>query len=255
MPSSKMIEVGLKCDSVVRRRKEDGPVEPYIIKHGFADLDFYVTTLQAQEWYDPPKLYVVLEYGWVAANIPIKGKNVVDAGSHRGHYSVVLAAQHPNRLSLIDAHDPNMDAAEANLALNHFKAEKMLTGAIWKEKGKIRYDGHSNGALVLNEEGGFEVDSFRLEDIDPKAQVVKLDIEGAEYAVIPEVLENKNMNVESWIIEFHSGHNTKEAPDITAELLKENGYRLDWVNRDKMTVEPYQLGTEWKTHSTLFARR
>jgi len=227
--------------------------EPYIIDHGFADLDFFVATQQAADWYDPPKDYVLLEYGWVAANIPIKGKNVVDAGSHHGHYSVVLASQHPNRLSLVDTHDPNMDAAEANLALNHFTAHKMLTAAIWNEAGEVRYDGRPNGALVINGEGGVEVGSLRLEDIDAKAEVVKLDVEGAEYVVIPEALET--MNVESWIIEFHSGHSVEAAPDITAELLKENGYRLDWVNRETMKVEPYKIGTEWKTHSTIFARR
>ena len=253
MLSPRMIEVGLKCDSVIRKRKEDKPVEPYIIKHGFADLDFYVTTTQAADWYDPPKKYVVLEYGWVAANIPIKGKNVVDAGSHHGHYSIVLASQHPNRLSLIDTHDPNMDAAEANLALNAKHAWQMLTAALWNEKGKVRYDGHSNGALMINAEGGIEVDSLRLQDIDNKAEVVKLDIEGAEYVVIPEALET--MNVESWIIEFHAGHNIKEAPDITANLLKEKGYQLDWINREKMVVEPYKIGTEWTAHSTIFARR
>jgi FkbM family methyltransferase len=248
-----MIEIGLKCDSVIRPRKVDKPVEPYIIKHGFSDLDFYITTEQAADWYDPPKDYVLLEYGWVAANIAIKGKNVVDAGSHHGHYSVVLASQYPHRLSLIDTHDPNMDAAEINLSLNHFKPWQMSTAALWNEKTTLRYDGHPNGALMVNQEGGIEVDSLRLKDVDLKAEVVKLDIEGSEYVVIPEALET--MNVESWIIEFHSGHNIKEAPDITANLLKENGYELDWVNRDQMVVEPYKIGTEWTAHSTIFARR
>jgi len=82
---------------------------------------------------------------------------------------------------------------------------------------------------------------------------VKLDIEGAEYAVIPEALET--MNVESWIVEMHAGHEEPKAQDIMAQLFLEKGYRLDWVNRAEMKVEPYELGTEWTTHSTLFARR
>ena len=228
--------------------------EPYIIDHGFVDLDFFVATSQAADWYDPPKDYVLLEYGWVTANIDIVNKRVIDGGCHHGHYAVVLDRQHPKRLELVDVHQSNLDVCEVNMLLNaSAELGRWTHGALWNETGKIKYDGQSNGALVIEAEGGIEVNSFRLEDIDPKAEVVKLDIEGAEYAVIPEALET--MNVESWIIEFHSGHNIKEAPDITANLLKENGYRLDWVNRDKLVVEPYKIGTEWKTHSTVFARR
>jgi len=233
--------------------------DPYIIKHGFSDLDFFVATQQAADWYDPPKDYVLLEYGWVTANIDIKNKRVIDGGCHHGHYAVVLDRQHPKRLELVDIHESNLDVCEVNMLLNVSpELGRWVHGALWKETGKVNYDGRSNGALVINQqggagEGGIEVDAFRLKDIDPKAQVVKLDIEGAEYVVIPEALES--MNVESWIIEFHAGHNIKEAPDLTAELLREAGYELDWVNREKNVVEPYKIGTEWKTHSTIFARK
>ena len=44
-------------------------------------------------------------------------------------------------------------------------------------------------------------------------------------------------------------------PNDLARLFRDHGFKLDWVNREAMKVEPYRMGTEWKTHSTLIARR
>ena len=226
--------------------------EPYIIKHGFKDQDFFVATPLGRDWYDPPKPYTMLEYEWVAENIPIQQKCVVEAGSHHGHYSMVLASLQPYRLSLIDPHSSNMDIAEVNLRLNQFLPWQLITGALWNEPGKIHYNGYSNGALIS--EGGREVDSYLLKDIDSKAQVVKLDIEGAEYAVVPGIL--KTCNIDSWIIELHAGNTTEEnAQDHIAQILHKHKYGLDWVNKETMRVERYKLGTIWPDHSTLFGRR
>ena len=227
--------------------------EPYIIDHGFADLDFFVATPLAREWYDPPKDYVLLEYEWVAKNIEIERKWIIDGGCHHGHYGIVFMRQLCNAVQNVDPHAPNLDVAEVNFKLND--ADSMFHhAALWNESGTIRYSGTSNGAIVMNGEDGIEVPAFTLADVDPKAQVVKLDIEGAEYAVIPWALEHMPQ-IESWIIEFHVSEDMPDAPDVFAQMLASASYTLDWVNREKMVIEPYEFGTEWKTHSTLFARK
>jgi len=225
--------------------------EPYIIQHGFKNLDFFIATPLARDWYDPPKGYALLEYQWVIENIPLKGKVIVDGGCHHGHYSLVLAKEHPRRLIMVDPHIQNLDVAEVNLFLNCLhKGMSLRCAALWNQTGKINYDGQSNGAISFGE--GIEIDSIRLADLNPK--VVKLDIEGAEYVVVPDGLAT--CNVDSWIIEAHSGNQTEpNAQDHLARLLKDDGYELDWVNREKMVVERYKLGTIWPDHSTLFARR
>jgi len=225
--------------------------EPYIIRHGIKNLEFFIGTLLARDWYDPPKPYALLEYEWVIENIPLKEKVVVDGGCHHGHYALVLAQKSPKQLIMIDPHIANLDIAEVNMFLNCLhKGMSLRLGVLWNQTGKMRYSGNTNGAIVY--EGGIEVDAIRLADLNPK--VVKLDIEGAEYMVIPDALET--CNIDSWIIEAHSGNQTEaNVQDHLARLLKDDGYRLNWVNRETMKVEPYQLGTIWPDHSTLFARR
>jgi len=225
--------------------------EPYIIQHGFRNLDFFIATPLARDWYEPPKSYILLEYQWVAENIPLKGRVVIDGGCHHGHYSLVLAQKSPKQLIMVDPHIANLDIAEVNMFLNCLhRGMSLRCAAFWNQTGKINYDGQSNGAISFGE--GIEVDSIRLADLNPK--VVKLDIEGAEYTVVPDGLAT--CNVDSWIIEAHSGNQTNpNAQDNLARLLKDDGYKLDWVNREKMVVERYKLGTIWPDHSTLFGRR
>ena len=58
---------------------------------------------------------------------------------------------------------------------------------------------------------------------------MKLDIEGAEYELINNLINNKHIHlVEQLLIEFHHDvtHHTKKDTDNTIEKLKQAGFRL-----------------------------
>jgi FkbM family methyltransferase len=228
---------------------------PYTADHGVGSLRFIVTTAQADEWYVPIKDYAKLEYEWVLENVPLRNARVIDGGAHHGHYSLVFAHGGAH-VTAVDPNEENFVALGANMALNGFDNYYSLRVAVWKENGKVWFTGESNGMV-----GGFtgvQVPGMKLNVIDPLADVVKLDIEGAEHVVIPACLED--MHAHTWIVECHLSdwrqHNWPECnPDMIARLFKRAGFRLDWVNREKMIVEPYDIGTAWATHSTLIARR
>jgi FkbM family methyltransferase len=195
-----------------------------------------------------------LEYEWVLKNVDLSGR-AIDGGAHHGHYALVLAHGGAH-VTAVDPSPENIKALVLNMALNHLEDYSALCAAVWKDNNKVWFSGESNGMV-----GGFTgvlVDGTKLNAIDPEAQVVKLDIEGAEYVVIPACLDD--MRAHTWIVECHlsnwRGHNWPECtPDILARLFRDHGFKLDWVNREATRVEPYRIGTEWKTHSTLIARR
>ena len=217
-------------------------------------LRFLVTTPQAEAWYSPMRDYTRLEYEWVLRNVALDGERAIDGGAHHGHYALVLAKA-GTHVTAVDPNPDNMDVLLANMTLNDL-ACTILAAAVWKENGKVWLSGESNGMV-----GGFTgvlVDGMKLNAIDSEADVVKLDIEGAEYVVIPACLEE--MHAHTWIVECHlsdwRGHNWPECnPDDLARLFKDHGFRLDVVDRDRMAVVPYVMGTEWRTHGTLIARR
>jgi len=227
---------------------------PFIADHGIDRLRFRFATEQAQDWYDPIKPYVLLEYQWLLQNVDLTGR-AIDGGAHHGHYSVVLAHGGAHVMS-VDPHPDNLAALALNMELNGVENFTALQAAVWKENEKAWFSGETNGMV-----GGFtgvQVNGMKLNAIDPDADVVKLDIEGAEYVVIPACLDD--MQAHTWIVECHlsswRGHNWPGCnPGDLAYLFKAHDFRLDWVNRETMRVEPYLIGTEWKTHSTLIARR
>jgi FkbM family methyltransferase len=219
---------------------------PFVRKHGIDDLYFYVSTEEAERWYSPPKPYVLLEYEWVLEHIPLEGKIVVDGGANHGHYSVVLGRKGPIELHCVEPVPENAAVLKKNLALNATQAV-LHSEVLWSEEGEIGFNMGMNGSV---DGGGPPVKAARLQTLVPNAEVVKLDIEGIEFLVLPDAVAN--MGVESWIVETHIG---AADPNLIAKLFLDHGYQVDWVNREKMRVEPYRLGTYWESHSTLFARR
>jgi len=216
-------------------------------------LRFLVTTAQAETWYAPMRDYVRLEYEWVLENVDLSGR-AIDGGAHHGHYAMTFYSGGAH-VTAVDPNQDNLEVLAANMNLNKMECDTFLA-AIWKANEEVWFSGESNGMV-----GGFtgvRVAGLKLNAIDPEADVVKLDIEGAEYVVVPACLED--MHAHTWIVECHlsdwRGHNWPECnPNDLARLFRDHGFKLDWVNREAMRVEPYRIGTEWKTHSTLIARR
>lgn len=240
-----------KLKNGIRRRYFD--FQPYKKKLDIKGIDawFFYGTEQAREWYDPLKPYATLEYEWVLKNIQLEGQNIADCGSHHGQYSVVFAAGAKGNCNLL-AVDPmpmNCVLTEVNLSLNHLKGS-IEQCAITTKETEIRFSNQSNG--FISESGGMVVKGRKLSALMPNAQVVKLDIEGHEFVMLPQALEEMK-DVHSWIIEVHP--TVENNPDTLAQWLLDKGYSLDWVNRDKNVVEPYQLGTKWAIHTTIFARK
>lgn len=217
---------------------------------GVRDLDFFFATPMAVDWYKPPKDYVRLEYEWVLDNVKLEGQNVIDGGAHHGHYSLILAQGYPSQLTAVDPQESNCAIWRANMSMFANCPVSIIRAPIWPKNERIWFSGESNGHVnnVGTQGQGEWMQAFPLEEIDPNAEVVKLDIEGIEYLLIP---QSKLPKVHTWIVEVHH-------PGPAAELADyfiHNTYQVDWVNRETMTVEPYPVGHEWTGHGTLFARR
>ena len=223
--------------------------EPYIAPMGFRDLDFFFATELAEEWYDPPKEYVKLEYEWVLENVKLKDQNVIDGGAHHGHYSLILAQGFPAKLTAVEPQLSNCCIWRANMSMFANVPVTMIQAPIWNKNERVWFSGESNGHVNKTGAAGVGewVQAFPLEEIDEFAQVVKLDIEGIEYLVVP---ENKMRKVHTWIVETHLPGPAEEL----AQYFISEGYEVHWVNRETMRVEKYE-GAEWTDHSTIFARR
>ncbi|MCB9337165.1 MAG: FkbM family methyltransferase [Lewinellaceae bacterium] len=238
-----------KAKKAINRRYFD--FQPYKKKLDIKGIDawFFYGTQQAQEWYDPLKPYALLEYEWVLQNVPLEGQHIADCGAHHGQYSVVFGAGAKGNCKLLSV-DPmpmNCVLTEVNLLLNGLKGH-IEQCAITTQETDIRFSNQSNG--FISESGGMVVKGKKLSKLMPDANVVKLDIEGHEFVMLPQALEEMK-KVHSWIIEVHP--TAENDPDTLVQWLLDKGYKIQWVNRELNVVEPYKLGTKWEIHSTIFA--
>ena len=227
--------------------------EPYVKELDIEGISsrFFFATPQAKEWYDPIKPYAKLEYEWVIENVKLEGQKVLDGGAHHGQYSVVfaLAASRQCHLVSVDPYPMNCALTEINLLLNDTKT-RIEQCAISDKNGEVHFAKQSNGRIIKG--GGLLVKARTLDSLLPDAEVVKLDVEGAEYTIVPAAVE-KLSRIHTWIIEIHPIG--KPHPDKIINLLLDRGYEVLYVNREKNQVEQYKLNTEWRIHSTIFARR
>jgi FkbM family methyltransferase len=204
-------------------------------------LKFNVHTDEAKSWYDPIKPYTKLEYEWVLDNVDLTG-NILECGGHHGHYSVVLGSKDGNLL-VVEPHPENVEIILDNIDLNKQFAS-VWKGAVADYNGLGCFTGETNGRLISF--GRTEVKVRTLKDLMPDASVIKLDIEGGEYNILPAGIEQMP-NADTWIIELHPYWGNPH--EICAAFLKAGFIALK-VDRKLMRVIEYDMLDDWEGHAT-----
>jgi hypothetical protein len=190
-----------------------------MMDHGIDGLKFQCFNAEALSWYDPLKEYTRIEYEWVRENCKLDGETVIDAGCHHGNYSVVFK---PAYVIAIDNVLENCNYAKHNMTINDM--------------------GFVVQCQTLGEEGV---------KTNHRPSIYKCDIEGAEFRLFPNELK-RFPSVKMWIVEIHP---KKGDPNRIAGMFFDAGFDLLKVDRETMTVRPYELGEHWTEHSTLIARK
>jgi FkbM family methyltransferase len=193
-----------------------------------------------------------VELDWIRANVDLgPGRNFIDAGCHHGLYAVALGGE-CNYFG-VDLHERNLDLLQVNAALNGIVIS-YAHAAIANVRGyAMCFDLPLGG---LDDEGKDQVLVVKLGDVCKEPHVVKMDIEGAEWLVIPECLDELP-GVDTWIVEIHPWYYDPHKPVDLFTPFHEHGFNMLWVDRaagDIATVEPLISGdVRWLKESTLLA--
>lgn len=179
-----------------------------------------------------------------------KGDLVVDIGAHIGGYSV-KAAKLGARVIAYEASPRNYELLVKNLAVNGCNNVKAYNVAVASNDGKIELNLDPKGTALnsiypvpyLHEK--ISIPCVSLSTVFArnglkKIDVLKLDVEGAEYGILLNSKSSYLKKVRSIIMEFHEGMGHGHKVNELEAFLKRNGFRVKHLS---MWLTVFLFGT------------
>jgi FkbM family methyltransferase len=230
--------------------------EPYIKPLDLRpDRIFLYGTQQARDWFDPLPEFMRVEFEWLYKNVDFgEGRIFIDGGSHHGFYTIHMA--NGCYCICVDPHAPHMALLRANAALNNLDVNYMIAG-LAHITGVGFYNGEPLGTMG-NE--GEKINTITLQDLTPYAHIVKLDIEGMEFYVLPASIDAMPF-VDTWIVEIHPWDENSNLgnPGTIITMFMERDYEVYWIDRADPNPKVIEVLSgdimNWKMQSTVIARK
>ena len=156
---------------------------------------------------------------------------IIDCGAHIGMSILFFKTLYPG--ASIIAFEPdthNHSLTETNLKNWGYQDVQLFKKAVWINNGTIHFNQLNDmGSSIVEEDkdaGGdvVSVESVRLKDyLNNKVDFLKLDIEGAEFAVITDSME-KLQNVENLFIEYHGRFEEMQKLNSILSIVVSQGF-------------------------------
>ncbi len=176
---------------------------------------------------------------------------IYDCGANIGTSCLYFKILYPNaRIKAFEA-DPNIFAAfQKNMKDNNILDVEVFNKAVWHSSGKVRFgvDGADGGAIDQTDGAIIQVETIRLGEWlakEEQVDLLKIDIEGAEYEVIADCRDALK-KVRNLFIECHSRSHREQKLDQILALLTRNGFRYYLKNVDARKCPFVNRGQELK---------
>ncbi len=171
---------------------------------------------------------------WYRENLTLRAQVIVDVGANVGALSQFFwdHCGPQSRLVSIEPHPDNIKALSKRIRKAASKRWTLKRCAVSSRHGTVALrelemtGGHN--AMVVDDAADFTVPCMPLCQLTPQATVVKLDVEGHEYSILPEAVPVLS-HVSAWAVELHmvAGH----ALDTTLKLFVDHGFELVGAGR------------------------
>jgi FkbM family methyltransferase len=155
---------------------------------------------------------------------------IIDCGSYIGTSILYFKVNYPNAILCgFEPDENNYSILKVNLENWHFSDTKVENAAIWTNNGNISFNSAGNMSsrieITENLNDKKTVKCLRLKDLlEEEVDFLKIDIEGAEYAVLKDCEDNLK-NVKNLFIEYHGIYEELYKLNEILEILLRNGFK------------------------------
>lgn len=162
---------------------------------------------------------------------------IYDCGANIGMSCLYFKKVYPNaKIKAFEADPVIADILKTNLSKNGIHDVEIINKAVWIDYDGIEFgsEGADGGSIYING-NKIKVESIRLKDLlerETNVDLLKIDIEGAEYAVLKDCMNSLYM-VKYIFVEYHSWNKEVQKLGEILNILEKNGFRYYIENLSK----------------------
>lgn len=150
---------------------------------------------------------------------------IIDCGANIGLSVIYFKRRFPN--STIIAFEPdevNFELLKKNISIFNFTGITLEKKAVWKENTTLSFSNEGTMMSKIVDAGTYRVEAIKLKDLINKSiDLLKIDIEGAEYEVLVSIREDL-YQVKNLFIEYHGSFSQNFELNKIFKILTEAGF-------------------------------
>lgn len=154
---------------------------------------------------------------------------IIDAGGNIGMSAIWFKQNYPQSILTVYEADPKLTPLlKRNLAAARITDVNVQNAAVWVKDGAVAFDNKGKDMGMVNSNGAIQVPSIDLaKRLPERVELLKLDIEGAEYPVIEHLCSNGAINrIRNLVAEFHIRRSDTDNFTTALRQLRESGMQV-----------------------------
>jgi FkbM family methyltransferase len=175
----------------------------------------------------------------------IQAPVILDCGANIGVSAIYFKRLYPAaRVTCFEPSRPVFQVLSRNIQTFGLNDVTLLERGVWNSETELHFqeDKQSTGGRLIPVAGeslGSVVRVVRLRDyMDQHIDLLKIDIEGAEAVVIPDI-SDRLANVDNIFVEFHSRLNEPQTLAQITGVLTRNGFRIYMETGPRLAAQPF----------------
>jgi FkbM family methyltransferase len=188
-----------------------------------------------------------------------KEPTIIDAGGYIGLSTLYFKSIYPDaKITIFEPDKKIFETLKKNIVKNNLSNITAVNLGLGSEEKKVRfYPDNADGGSIYGDTNNFtEIELTKLSKyINKEIDLLKMNIEGAEWEAFEETKEKLNM-INEIIFEYHAFSDLPQTLGKILQLLDENGFR--YLVTDAISAKipvPFKLQPNYKNFNLVYAKK
>ena len=167
---------------------------------------------------------------------------IIDCGANIGLSIIYMKKLYPDaEILAFEPDEQNYSLLEKNVKAGGYSNVNIRKEAVWTENTMIRFssNGTTDSRIILHGPNMEEVPAIRLKDLlIRKVDFLKIDIEGAEFAVIKDIFDKLDL-VQNLFVEYHGNFSENQQLVEMLQMISSKGFQFYFREAASVFKHPF----------------